>query len=522
MVIITEVKKRVSMKTSVKLEAIKRFFETKEILTPKELREKTGLTERTLRNYLSILVKEEVIIAVGQTNRRYYQRNYAIDEKPIVVAVLQNSEQVGTLSFSYAKGYVFSYASSYKGERFLSLLDAVNNSYALFTLFENLIPESTRRERLLLKDGLLLNPLELLLELDNTHGNLDFVAFESYKQAKKVIDTKIPTWKSIKNVILEKNEYVTLLDYEIDIPKEILKNVSKSRELYSSLSGYQHKIDVNVDKKNKKIYQVNKEQGELAHYLLKPYASDKRIKHTPYLALNEHLFMSFAKNELKLDVPFTAILLGDNRDFYFLTKRYDRYKGHKYNQYDFAQQLNIESEDKYDISIVSILEKFNATVSDKKSKEDIYRFIIYASLIKHGDLHAKNIGLIESVKQKWELAPLYDIISTYVYEGKKSDDFGIVFDHKDPKKRKLKYEDYLKMGRVLELSSSRTKTLLKETIKRFQVYFPKYIEVTKAFEKELGYRHLLSKKLYLLYNVKNIEFDELGVLGELGLLRESL
>jgi len=176
----------------------------------------------------------------------------------------------------------------------------------------------------------------------------------------------------------------------------------------------------------------------LAHYLLKPYASDSRIKHTPYLALNEHLFMSFAKNELKLDVPYTAILLGEDRDFYFLVKRYDRYKGYKYHQYDFAQELHIESEDKYDISILSILDKFCEVLSDKKSRENVFCFMVYSSLIKHGDLHAKNIGLIEIGDKKWALAPLYDIISTYVYEGKNSDDFGIAFDHKNPKKRKLR------------------------------------------------------------------------------------
>lgn len=522
MAILTEVEKRASMKKRIKLEEIKRLFEAKEQLTTKELGEKTGLTERTLRNYLALLIEEELIVAVGQTNRRYYQRNYAIDEKPIVVAVLQNGDHIGTLSFTYAKGYVFSYLSSYKGERFPSLQESINNSYALFTLFENLIPESTRREKLLLQEGKILNPLELLLELDNTHGNLDFVALSSLVKIDKKEDDKIPTWKSIKNVILEKNSFVTLLDYEVDIPKEILKGASLSRELYSSLSGYQHKIDVNIDKVNKKIYRVNKERGELAHYLLKPYASDSRIKNTPYLALNEHLFMTFAKNELKLNVPFSSILLGDNHDFYFLTKRYDRYRGYKYNQYDFDQQLNIESEDKYDISIISILEKFNSIVQDKKSKEDVYTFIIYSSLIKHGDLHAKNIGLIEIEKKNWELAPLYDIISTYIYEGKNSDDFGIVFDHSNPKKRKLKYKDYLKMGMTLELPLSKTNNILKETIKRFQVYFPKYIETTKLFEKSLDYPNFLSKKLHSLYNEKNIEFDKLGVLGEVGLIREGL
>jgi len=510
------------MKKRVKIEEIKRLFEAHEKLTMKELKSYINLPERTIRDYLKILVQEKLILAIGETNRRYYQRNYAINEKPIVIVVLQNSLEVGTISFTYAKGYQFSYSSLYKGERFPSLENEINSSYALFSIFENLIPESTRRERLLLKDGKILNPLELLLELDNTHGSFDFLPLASFVRDDYQKTDKIPNWKSIKETILGTNDFVNLLKYELDIPLEALSGKLKSRELYSSLSGYQHKIDVNLDHENKKITRVDKERGELAHYLLKPYASDKRIKHTPYLALNEHLFMSFAKNELKLDVPYTAILLGENRDFYFLVKRYDRYKGYKYHQYDFAQQLHIESEDKYDISILSILDKFVDIVKDKKSREAVFIFLLFSTLIKHGDFHAKNIGLIEVGEKRWELAPLYDIISTYAYEGKKSDDFGIGFDYKNPKKRKLRYKEYLQMSEVLKITTSRANGLIKDTIKRFQVYFPKYIEKTEEFEASLGYAPFLSKKLRSLYIEKNIEFDKLGILKEVGLNRMSL
>ena len=505
-------------KKTVTLEKIKRLFEAKEQLTTKELVEQTHLAERTLRTYLAILIKQNLLVAAGQTNRR----NYAISEEPIVIAISQNGEQIGILSFTYAKGYIFSYQAEYRGEFLPSLDKPINSSYALFPLFENLIPENTRREKLLLKDGKMLNPIELLLELDNTHGSMDFLPLSTLSKLSTTNSDIIPSWQSVKGLILRENSYVTLLEYEVDIPKEMLRDLSIGRELYSSLSGYQHKIDVNIDEVNRRIYRVKKEDGLSAHYLLKPYASDKRIKNTPYLALNEHLFMSFAKNELELDAPFTAIVPGENYDFYFLTKRYDRYKGYKYKQYDFAQQLNIESEDKYDISIISILEKFNIIVQDKKSKESVYRFFIYASLIKHGDLHAKNIGLIEVGNNHWSLAPLYDIISTYVYEGKKSDDFGIVFDYTNPKKRKISYKEYLKMGEILELSISKSEQILKDTINRFQIYFPKYIKATKVFEEQLKYPQFLSKKLISLYNEKNIELDKLGVLNKVGLKRKNI
>ena len=80
------------MKKRAKLEEIKRLFEAHEKLTVKEIRAYTNQAERTVRDYLRLLVKEELIVSVGQTNKRYYQRNYAIDEKPIVVMVLQKKE----------------------------------------------------------------------------------------------------------------------------------------------------------------------------------------------------------------------------------------------------------------------------------------------------------------------------------------------------------------------------------------------------------------------------------------------
>jgi len=99
--------------------------------------------------------------------------------------VLQNGLEVGTLSFTYAKGYLFSYSSSYRGAKLPFLPESINESYSLFPLFENLIPESKRRERLLVKDGKVLNPLELLLELDNTHGSFDFTQLLSFVEDRE-------------------------------------------------------------------------------------------------------------------------------------------------------------------------------------------------------------------------------------------------------------------------------------------------------------------------------------------------
>jgi hypothetical protein len=78
------------------------------------------------------------------------------------------------------------------------------------------------------------------------------------------------------------------------------------------------------------------------------------------------------------------------------------------------------------------------------------------------------------------------------------------------------------MGEMLNIANPRVNSLLRDTIKRFQVYFPSYIEKTQSFEKSLNYPHFLSKKLHSLYVEKNIEFDKLGILKEVGLKRMGL
>ena len=71
------------------------------------------------------------------------------------------------------------------------------------------------------------------------------------------------------------------------------------------------------------------------------------------------------------------------------------------------------------------------------------------------------------MKQVESVGSLLLCVISYIDEGKEGDDFSIVFDHKNPKKRKLKYKEYLQMGNILELYSIKIKIILKDIIKRF-------------------------------------------------------
>jgi serine/threonine-protein kinase HipA len=78
--------------------------------------------------------------------------------------------------------------------------------------------------------------------------------------------------------------------------------------------------------------------------------------------------MTFAKNELGFDVPYSAIVKAKDVDYHYVTKRYDRINRLKYNQVDFAQVMGIKSTDKYKSSSEALFEAINKKLSSKEAK----------------------------------------------------------------------------------------------------------------------------------------------------------
>ncbi len=71
-------------------------------------------------------------------------------------------------------------------------------------------------------------------------------------------------------------------------------------------------------------------KNEASHYFIKPYhpsrAHPESEYYLPHLAINEHLFMSFAKNELGFDVPWNGIIKNPtDEEYHYIVKRYDKY-----------------------------------------------------------------------------------------------------------------------------------------------------------------------------------------------------
>ncbi|PUE63329.1 type II toxin-antitoxin system HipA family toxin [Arcobacter caeni] len=461
-----------------KEKVILELFEKEPQLTKKLIELKTDIKGSTLNNILKSLVESNSIERFGQGRATYYQRVYKETFSYKNITVLNDGIIIGELSFGDGK-YIFEYNEKYKGSELIGIPRNENPylSNTLFYIFENLIPESHRREKHLNIENFddLADSLTTLL---NTHGSYEFVyTYELFKYKKS--NDKRPSYTTIKNKLLETYSYPNVLNYELDISDEILED--KSDTDYSSLSGYQNKIDINIDTKKQTIIIDTKNP----HYLLKPfnknigeYFGDKN-SYYPQVLVNEHLFMSFAKNELGFDVPYNGLIY-HNGNFHYLIKRFDRYEEFRYEQYDFGQLLNIPSSKKYTASSDEVFHKANELLKDKNSKLELLRFYFYSYIIQHGDLHVKNIAIINIGKEKFTLSPLYDVISLGVIKGKDIDDLALPIQKKHKtQKSKFTIDDFLYLADILELNHLEVKNEFRKIAIKFIEMFPQYIEKTK-------------------------------------------
>ena len=438
-------------------------FEKKQEQTISELFTNTGIPKRTLNRYIDGLILKEEIEAIGEGRGRYYRR--VLKAKINQIAVFKSAELVGFLGYEVGR-YLFEYDGKYKGKRLDGLPSDIEQSATLFPIFENLIPESDRRNAYL-EEGK--NLAKILLELENSHGDFDFVSADKLYDYKRDYSSR-PNWAGVKQEILEEQGFVNLLNIQINIEKEILEEKGK----HSSLSGYQNKIDVNIDFERGVI-----EQRTEALYLLKPYNlesavydfRDKEQNYLPYLGLNEHLFMSFAKNAYGFDVPWSAVVAGE-KDFHYLVKRYDRYNGYKYEQRDFAQIMNIKSDQKYFTTSERLFDAISEVVKPKEERVKFLEFYIFSFVIEHADLHVKNISIINIGKDKYRLSPFYDLISNGVYRGD-SDELGLPL---GGKRSKISIDDFYELSSRLGISRLQTKKSIKKIVNIFVEEFPNYIE----------------------------------------------
>lgn len=171
--------------------------------------------------------------------------------------------------------------------------------------------------------------------------------------------------------------------------------------LNSPISGVQPKVLAQIE---------NKATLKLEDYIVKSWGEEY-----PELALNEYLCMRVVQ---KANIYVPEFYLSQDRKL-FIMKRFDIKDDNTYLGFeDMCVLFGKNRDDKYEGTYEQIAKTIKTFVSPKYKKESLenfFKMIVINFLLKNGDAHLKNFGLIYDDISNIKLAPAYDVVTTTVY-----------------------------------------------------------------------------------------------------------
>ncbi len=166
-----------------------------------------------------------------------------------------------------------------------------------------------------------------------------------------------------------------------------------------SISGVQPKLSVKLDKKNNILIPA----AEGGEYILKPQTFT-----FPNIPENEQCCMEIAE-KLNINVPLHCLIPLKDNSLAYVVKRFDREKGVKIHQEDFAQVL--EHSAKYEGSVEQIGRRLKEISSAPGYDVQLFfERVVLNFIIGNGDAHLKNYSISYLDKDTIRLSPAYDIV----------------------------------------------------------------------------------------------------------------
>ena len=332
--------------------------------------------------------------------------------------------------------------------------------------------------------------IEVLLYLSDIHGSYEFYTKENFEELD-FQEQNIFSFNDVKDEILHNNyTFPNILEYSLDIDDSILYPSGLANSKVIGLSGYQYKFSVIKDDENQTI---TYDESKGSNYFMKPYSkyyttyvpNDKDRSYIPYLLINEHLFMTLAR-DFGFSVPYNAIIKHGS-DYHYIIKRFDRYGELKIDHYEILTLMNKNSDYKYKVSMKEVMQIAKEYIS-KEQLVELFRFVVFSVVIGHGDLHAKNLSLIYASnrldEKSMQLSPFYDISTTKIYKDTKVNDVGLKIGNKTSK---IKKADLLQLASWIDISEEKATNLIELISKQFIDTFEDYIEKLPANVKALPY-----------------------------------
>jgi serine/threonine-protein kinase HipA len=348
----------------------------------------------------------------------------------------------------------------------------------LFLVFENMFPENDQIDRIKSQHKIGTH-IELLLYLEDIHGSYTFLKEDEYSHYQESKHISYEYNEVINDILQNDYTFPNILNYALNIPKETLFPNVTAHSKVIGLSGFQYKFSITKDDHKQEI---RIDTNDHSQYFMKPYNKyyttfaphEKDRLYIPYLLINEHLFMTLARDS-GFKVPYNAIIK-DGEDYHYIIKRYDRYKNEKFDHEEFATMLGYNSNTKYDASVQEVIKEARKFVDDNELAE-LLLFFYFSTVIGHGDLHAKNISLIHasnSIDEKQKhLSPYYDISTTHLYTGLKNREIGLKL---LGRKSKIKKEHFLNLAESFGIDLQDFEYQMQRITNIFVDNFPEYIK----------------------------------------------
>ena len=140
----------------------------------------------------------------------------------------------------------------------------------------------------------------------------------------------------------------------------------------------------------------------------------------PHVVENEAYFLRLARSA-GLPVVDATLVYDNTGTAGLLIRRFDRTSRNESEPKSIAcedacQLLNLWPGDKYNDSSEALTQRISdVCASSSVAIRDVFRQFCFAWITGNGDVHAKNISVLEHTGQEWRVAPAYDLPSTLFY-----------------------------------------------------------------------------------------------------------
>ncbi len=322
--------------------------------------------------------------------------------------VFTASNKVGELFQSTTSSkFIFSYSATALPSEAVSLtMPVINEQYdfwhGLHPIFEMNLPE-----------GILLEKLKTIYRKQIINfSDLDLLKIVGKNQIGRITFTTEPDKNSVIDAIgLNLTQFKTYAGTE-----ELLESLLLKYGANSGIAGVQPKIMVldTGDTTNPKLSELDRLTYKDTTHIIKSWSEGSY----PELATNEYFCMLVAK---KAGLKTPEIELTNNGKF-LIIKRFDLIDNTYYGFEDFCVLQAKRTREKYDSSYEQIAKSIKnnlvgeSTINLKSALFDYFKSLVVNVLLRNGDAHLKNYGLIyKDTSSIVNLAPIYDIVTTTVY-----------------------------------------------------------------------------------------------------------